>query len=112
MKRLILSLAALGLFSGTAYANCPAVTVADSMGVGAGKYPQQYEVSEFESLANCTMSFNENPDIGALNGKIRGNPDLPALADRLPAEPLVYAPYDAIGKYGGTLDVQIGRAHV
>ena len=26
-------------------------------------------------------------------------------AERLPAEPLVYAPYQAIGKYGGTLDV-------
>ncbi|MFA9419493.1 MAG: ABC transporter substrate-binding protein, partial [Gammaproteobacteria bacterium] len=35
---------------------------------------------------------------------IHGNPKLPALADRLPQEPLVVAPYDSIGKYGGTFD--------
>lgn len=75
------------------------------MGVPSGKYPQQYELSEFESLAGCTLSFSENPDIAELNGRIRGNPDLPPLADRLPEEPLVVAPYDSIGKYGDTLDV-------
>ena len=85
-------------------ADCPAVTVADSKGVVAGKYPQQYELSEFQSLANCTLMFSENPAISDLNGKIRGNPELPPLAERLPEEPLVVAPYDSIGKYGGTLD--------
>ena len=39
-----------------------------------------------------------------LNGKIRGNPKLPPLADRIPEEPLVVVPYDSIGKYGGTFD--------
>jgi peptide/nickel transport system substrate-binding protein len=39
-----------------------------------------------------------------LNGKIRGNPKLPPLADRIPQEPLVVVPYDSIGKYGGTFD--------
>lgn len=102
MKRLLLSGAALVALSGAAYAGCPAVTVADPMGVAAGKYPQQYELSEFQSLANCTLEFSENPAIGDLNSKIRGNPELPALANRLPAEPLVVAPYDKVGSYGGT----------
>lgn len=84
--------------------DCPAVTVADMMGVAAGKYPQQYELAEFESLASCKLTFQENPAIADLNGKIRGNPDLPPLAERLPEEPLVIAPYDSIGKYGGTMD--------
>jgi len=100
-----LTILGLCLFGGAAQANCPAVTTADSKGVAAGAFPQQYELAEFQQLANCEMSFQENPDIAALNGQIRGNPDLPPLAERLPEEPLVYAPYDAIGKYGGTLDV-------
>jgi peptide/nickel transport system substrate-binding protein len=74
-------------------------------GVPAGAYPQQYELAEFEKLAKCKMSFSTNPDSAALNKKIRGNPDLPPMAERIPQEPLVYAPYDSIGKYGGTLDV-------
>ena len=60
-------------------AECPAITVADSKGL-AGKYPQQFDLAEFESAANCKLTFQENPKIGALNGKIRGNPDPPALA--------------------------------
>lgn len=83
-------------------AGCPAVTVAKDMGI-KGAYPQQFELAEFEKLANCKLTFSENPDIGALNKKIgKGQPDkLPAVADRLPAEPLVVAPYNEIGKYGG-----------
>jgi peptide/nickel transport system substrate-binding protein len=97
-------MATLCLFSGAAQAaQCPAVTVADSKGVAAGAYPQQYELAEFQSLAGCTLSFSTNPAIAELNGKIRGNPALPAdLANRIPAEPLVVAPYKSIGKYGGT----------
>ncbi len=91
--------------AGSVAANCPAVTVANMQGVGAGKYPQQYELAEFEKLAGCKMTFTANPDIGALNGKIRGNPELPPLSERIPQEPLVYAPYASIGKHGGTLDV-------
>ena len=84
---------------------CPAVTVADSMGISAGAYPQQYELAEFEAAGNCTVSFSENPQIAMLNGKIVGNPALPPLAERLPDEPLVVAPYDSIGKYGGVFDM-------
>jgi len=85
-------------------AACPAVTVADNMGI-VGKYPQQFELSEFEELANCELTFSENPAIGKLNDRIRGNPAIQPLADRLPEEPLVVAPYDEIGRYGGVFDV-------
>ena len=108
MKQIILSGTALSLLLliGTAQAaDCPAVTVADSKGVAAGVWPQQYDLAKFQSLANCTLTFSENPAISELNGRIRGNPALPPLADRLPEEPLVVAPYDAIGTYGGTFDV-------
>ena len=73
-------------------AACPAVTVSDAMGAALGAFPQQYELTEFQGLANCTLEMSENPDIGAMNARIRGNPDMPALADRLPSEPLVVAP--------------------
>lgn len=82
---------------------CPASTVADNMGY-EGKFPYQFELSEYESLAGCTMTFSENPDIADLNARITNNPDLPPLEERLPEEPLVIQPYDAIGKYGGQLD--------
>ncbi len=105
MKRILLASSALVWMAGSAWAvDCPAVTVADMMGVGAGAFPQQYELSEIQTAANCTMTFQENPAISDLNGKIQGNPDLPPLAERLPEEPLVVAPYEMIGKYGGTLD--------
>ncbi len=85
-------------------AACPAVTVAKNMGI-KGKYPQQFELAEFEKAAGCKLTFSENPDIGKLNARIRGNPKLPPLAERIPQEPLVVAPYNEIGKYGGTFDV-------
>ncbi|WP_306261423.1 ABC transporter substrate-binding protein [Pararhizobium sp. IMCC21322] len=105
MKKLFLTGVAFAALSSTAYAaGCPEVTVADMMGVAAGEYPQQFELAEFQAAASCTLAFQENPAIGDLNAKIQGNPDLPALADRLPSEPLVVAPYEMIGSYGGTLD--------
>lgn len=106
MKRIMLTSVAWAAFASVAYAGgCPEVTVADSKGVAAGAFPQQYELSEFQSAASCTLSYQENPAAAELNGKIRGNPELPPLADRLPEEPLVVAPYDTVGAYGGTLDV-------
>src|SRR5262245_2215768 len=36
---------------------CPAITMADTQGVSAGTWTQQYEVAEFEAAANCTMTF-------------------------------------------------------
>jgi peptide/nickel transport system substrate-binding protein len=105
MKRLLLSsLAVCALAIPVQAAECPAITVADMQGVAAGAYPQQYDLSEFQAAANCALTFQENPAIVALNAKIQGNPALPALADRLPAEPLVVVPYDSVGIYGGTFD--------
>ena len=86
-------------------AACPAVTVENMQGLSSA-YPQQFDLAEFQQAANCTMTFSENPAIGSLNAKIQGNPSsLPPVAERLPEEPLVVAPYDTIGRYGGTLDV-------
>ena len=102
---LVLGLSFVGLAAGgaqPAWADCPAVTVADMKGVAPGKYPQQYELSAFEAAANCKLGFKANPAIADLNGRIQGNPALPELAARLPEEPLVVVPYDAIGHYGGT----------
>ncbi|MEM0942395.1 MAG: ABC transporter substrate-binding protein [Pseudomonadota bacterium] len=104
MKMFAISGAALIAMSAVAHAACPAVTVADRMGVAPGAYPQQFELAEFQSAAGCTLTFSANPEIAELNAKIQGNPALPPLADRLPSEPLVVAPYDTIGTYGGTLD--------
>ena len=84
MKRLLLSSLALFALAIPAQAQeCPAVTVADPMGITAGDFPQQYELSEFQEAANCTLTFQENPAIGDLNAQIRGNPALPPLAERL-----------------------------
>ncbi len=106
MKRILLAgLALVTLSGGAAFAAaCPAVTVADPQGVAAGAFPQQYELSEFQKLADCKLSFSANPAIADMNSRIRGNPALPPLAQRLPEEPLVVAPYDSIGKYGGTFN--------
>lgn len=104
MKKILLSSAAFTALAGAAVAACPAVTVSDPMGVSSGAFIQQYELSEFHSLADCTLAMSENPDIAELNARIRGNPAMPALADRLPTEPLVVAPYDMIGSYGGTFN--------
>ncbi|MCB1488387.1 MAG: ABC transporter substrate-binding protein [Bauldia sp.] len=100
----------LALYSGVsffatavaAHAACPAVTVADMQGLTSA-YPEQFELAEFEKAGSCTLEFSEDPAIKDLNGRILGNGDLPALADRLPQEPLVVVPYDSIGQYGGVL---------
>ncbi|MEI4197102.1 ABC transporter substrate-binding protein [Roseovarius sp. E0-M6] len=105
MRRILLSGVAMAALPMAAYANCPAITLSDMQGVSGGAYPQQFELSVFQDAAGCEMEFKTNPDIESLNSKIKGNGDLPALAERLPAEPLVVVPYDSIGQYGGTLDV-------
>jgi len=84
-------------------ADCPSVTVAD-MGGLTSAYPEQFELAEFQAAADCTLTFQENPAVADLNARIDGNPDLPPLAERLPAEPLVVVPYAAIGQYGGVLN--------
>ncbi|WP_413206292.1 ABC transporter substrate-binding protein [Rhodospirillum sp. A1_3_36] len=81
-------------------ADCPAVTVADMQGLSA-PVPYQFELTEFQKAGSCELTFQENPAAAEMNGKITGNPALPALADRLPKDPLVLIPYDEIGTYGG-----------
>ena len=105
MKRIFLTTAAAIALPGLALANCPAITVADMGSVAPGAFPQQYDLAEFQGAAGCTMEFSGNPSAAALNGRIQGNGDLPSLAERLPSEPLVMIPYDAVGRYGGQLDV-------
>ena len=102
---LVLMTAQFGITGAAVAASCPAATVKDMKGVPAGMYPQQYNLPEFEKLAGCKMTFNANPDIEKMNKRIRGNPDLPPLAERIPEDALVAAPYHSIGKYGGTFDV-------
>lgn len=104
MKRIFLSGVAFIALSSAALAACPTVTVSDDKGI-VGAYPQQFELAEFEKLANCTLEFAGNPGAEGFNSRIQGNGALPSLADRLPGEPLVVAPYNAIGHYGGTLDM-------
>ena len=104
MKALLMSGVGLLMTASAAYAGCPAATVADPMGVAAGMYPEQFELAEFQAAANCALTFSENPAIGDMNGRIRGNPALPPLAERLPEEPLVVMPYDSVGRYGGVFD--------
>ena len=100
----LLAIAASMGSNGAYAADCPAITVADDKGI-AGAFPQQFELSEFEAAANCTMTFQGNPDAEELNAAIQGNPALPPVAERLPDEPLIMAPYESIGQYGGQLDV-------
>lgn len=104
MKRIMVVAVTLIAVTGTAFAGCPGVTVANPQGVKAGIFLQQYELAEFQKLAGCQMGFRDNPAIEKLNGKIRGNPKLAPVTERLPEEPLVIVPYGSIGKYGGTLD--------
>lgn len=88
------------IMTGNVLAACPAVTGADA----GGKYPHIFERAEYESTKNCKLTFAVNPMAKALNAKIGGNPELLAIADRVPAEPLVVVPYQSVGKYGGVLD--------
>jgi peptide/nickel transport system substrate-binding protein len=105
-KKIILALvfsASTVLWSASSFAgaHCEGSTMSD--GLKGGKYPQQYEVSEFENAAGCSMKFSENPNIVSINATIQGNSGLAGVADRLPEEPLVVVPYDSIGSYGGTI---------
>lgn len=101
----LLLIGAISVCISTQAASCPAITVSDMRGVARGAFPQQYELAEFEAAAKCSLMFRENPGIASLNERIRGNPVLPPLAERLPDEPLIVVPYDSIGTYGGILDV-------
>lgn len=93
---------ALALSHPAGAANCPVVTVKDMQGLSSA-YPQQFELAEFQGAGNCQLALSENPDISALNKQILGNAALQSVDQRLPSEPLVMAPYDSRGVYGGVL---------
>ena len=82
---------------------CPAITLADMQGVPAGQWPQQYELAEFETLANCTLTITGRTEFDPRLAETGHLPegDAPPVVERLPEEPLVVVPYDEIGKYGG-----------
>ena len=81
----------------------PAITVADMQGVAPGKYPNQYELAEFEAATGGTMEFSGRSTIDPVLVEIYG--DIPAdVTARLPEEPLVVVPYAEIGTYGGQLE--------
>ncbi|MGF1447014.1 MAG: ABC transporter substrate-binding protein [Pikeienuella sp.] len=102
LRTALMSGAAFIAMAGAAAAACPQATVADMMGLEPA-YPQQFELAEFEEKGACDLAFAENPEIAGFNAQILGNPELPPLAERLPEEPLVVAPYSAIGSYGGVV---------
>ncbi len=100
MSKRFLTLSLAALTALPAWANCPAVSGPDA----GGEFPHLFERAAYEQLNNCTLSFNANPASAELNRRIVGNPELPSLEQRLPAEPLIIAPYERIGQYGGVLD--------
>jgi len=102
IKIVVVSFLVAGFSTTSFAASCPSITVSDMKGVAGGKYPQQYELSEFEKAADCKLKFSENPSIKSINKTIVGNKSLPGVKKRIPDEPLVVVPYDAIGSYGGT----------
>jgi peptide/nickel transport system substrate-binding protein len=80
-----------------------AVTASDMQGFKS-RFPYQFELEAFEKQCDCKLTFSENPAIDQMNTRITGNPaQLPPVEKRLPEEPLVIAPYQEIGKYGGVL---------
>ncbi|MBO9474807.1 ABC transporter substrate-binding protein [Shimia sp. R10_1] len=94
----------MGSAGAVAAADCKPVTDADMMGMAPGANPQQYDLIEFETAGDCTLTFSGNPEMDALNAEIAGNGNLPAVADRLPSEPLVLIPNQNVGTYGGTMN--------
>ncbi len=73
-------------------------TVADTKGIKT-KFPQQLELNKYEKQTGKKLTFHENP----LFAERVKKGELPPVAKRLPAEPLVVLPYNRIGKYGGKL---------
>ena len=88
------SLVVLAAWSSTPVLAASCATVADPMGITT-EFPQQAEISEL----GTTLTYSERPEFAALVAA----GTLPAVEQRLPAEPLVVLPYDDCGKYGGTL---------
>jgi peptide/nickel transport system substrate-binding protein len=92
-----LALVALGLIPAELRASeCP--TVADPKGLTA-QWPEQLELADFQQQLGKSVELSDNPLFAE---KVVGG-SLPAVAQRVPEEPLVVMPYEECGKYGGTL---------
>ena len=93
MKKKILVLAILVLFviGGSAF----------GQDISAKTYPQQFgSPAAYEAATgNMIGDYSEAP---MLAERVASG-DLPPVAERLPAEPVVVEPLDAIGAYGGEL---------
>ena len=76
--------------------DCP--TVADPRGIKTAA-PYQIDRPDFEKQAAQALDLRENPLFAA---RVMAG-ELPPVEQRLPEEALVYLPYDACGRYGGTL---------
>ncbi len=95
--RIAAVLVSLPLFAGAAIAaSCP--TTADPMGWTTA-FAGQAEIEEL-TAAGVTLAYSDNPlfasDVSAGT--------LPAVAERLPEQPLVILPNEDCGTYGGTLE--------
>ncbi len=89
----MLSVAASGALAGG-----DAPTAMDLQGLDL-PYANQIELQDFQAQTGTQMSFTGNP----LFADRVASGDLPPVQQRLPEQPLVMVPVDAIGKYGGTL---------
>ena len=97
--KLFLVFGLVGMFGTPAFSQSKmGATVANPMGLQT-EYPHQIELKEFEKQLGKKLNFSANPLFSA---RVSSG-DLPSIDQRLPKEPLVILPYDAIGNYGGTL---------
>src|SRR5437868_7146245 len=85
------ALSALLLASPGLAASCPTVKDPQSL---TGAFPGQVEIEE-AGKAGVTLAFTQNPlfDDDTKSGK------LPAVAARLPEQPLIELPYETCGTY-------------
>ncbi len=94
----LLSVGLLSIGAGNMLGAANAQTMADLEGLEL-QYPGQIELGDFVAQTGTALTFSENPIFSA---RVSAG-ELPAVADRLPAEPLVVVPLEQIGAYGGTL---------
>ena len=100
VKKLILTL--VFSFSAVVWSSNSFAAACSGESAAAGKYPGQYEVSEYESAAGCSMSFLKIQILLVSMLLLLVMVHLGSVNDRLPSEPLVVVPYDSVGTYGGT----------
>ena len=55
VKFVVVSFLVAGFSTNSFAAKCTGITMSDMKGVAGGKYPQQYELSEYEKAAGCKI---------------------------------------------------------